>query len=447
MPGVVAHVPNAGPKFVPISTDILTRCATEVVAHFRRALCLAIGLEEDDDFRLLYAERDLCEGDGNSEDAFKKQLESGKPCVVRVLYRLLGGKGGFGALLKKQANRGKKTNNFDAMRDLTGRRLRHSYAVDRIKEWMEKKNKEDELVNMIVGEGPEMPKPAPANESLDPEFVLKLKRSAAALPAVVNEGMRARDAEEAEGQELAKRARTAGASGAAGSSSSSSGGVQSCYNALEALGELSSPSPDADASPDGESEHDEKEASDSVQVKQSSAAAASAPAPITSASSAATNASKSEPSAAAAATAAAGAKDPNSSAAAAAEATAPSSNASILAEAIAESFCAAAETEDQEESSAQRASSRGPRSRGNSTTAAMPDSDGATEVKCIGPGDLKNFASATQLAAKVSAEALKQSLQKLGLKCGGTPEDRAKRLFLLKSTPLEDIPKKEFAKS
>jgi len=68
------------------------------------------------------------------------KLESGKPCMIRVLFRLLGGKGGFGALLRKQTNsRGKKTKNFDACRDLTGRRLRHSTAVDRIKEWMAKK--------------------------------------------------------------------------------------------------------------------------------------------------------------------------------------------------------------------------------------------------------------------------------------------------------------------
>merc|ERR1712060_467669 len=67
----------------------------------------------------------------------------------------------------------------------------------------------------------------------------------------------------------------------------------------------------------------------------------------------------------------------------------------------------------------------------------------------IGPllsaDDVKKYKSADELLAKVSAEALKQSLQQLGLKCGGKPEDRAKRLFLLKGKPLSELPKKEFA--
>ena len=44
---------------------------------------------------------------------------------------------------------GKKTTNFDAMRDLNGRRIRHVKAVERIKEWLEKKKKEDELVTFL----------------------------------------------------------------------------------------------------------------------------------------------------------------------------------------------------------------------------------------------------------------------------------------------------------
>eukprot|EP00966_Prymnesium_polylepis_P265922 6142701-Prymnesium_polylepis.1 len=44
---------------------------------------------------------------------------------IRVLLRLLGGKGGFGAMLRTAGARGVKTTNFDACRDLNGRRLRH----------------------------------------------------------------------------------------------------------------------------------------------------------------------------------------------------------------------------------------------------------------------------------------------------------------------------------
>lgn len=41
---------------------------------------------------------------------------------------------------------------------------------------------------------------------------------------------------------------------------------------------------------------------------------------------------------------------------------------------------------------------------------------------------------------------LKEALQALGLKCGGTPAERAKRLFVTKTTPLHQLAPKYFAK-
>ena len=43
-------------------------------------------------------------------------------------------------------------------------------------------------------------------------------------------------------------------------------------------------------------------------------------------------------------------------------------------------------------------------------------------------------------------ERLKSELQSHGLKCGGTLQERAARLFLLKTVPLEMLPKKLLAK-
>ncbi|XP_019186068.1 PREDICTED: protein SDE2 homolog isoform X1 [Ipomoea nil] len=59
------------------------------------------------------------------------------PVVVNVLLRLRGGKGGFGSLLRGAATKAgqKKTNNFDACRDMSGRRLRHVNAEKRLEEW------------------------------------------------------------------------------------------------------------------------------------------------------------------------------------------------------------------------------------------------------------------------------------------------------------------------
>lgn len=140
---------------------------------------------QEDYFRLLYNGRDL--DDESSVVAFLQAFKSGRPCIVRVVYRLLGGKGGFGALLRSQKG-GKKTTNFDAMRDLNGRRLRHSKAVERIKTWLEKKKKE-ELAKQLEA-GPDLPKPTPATEMLSDEFIRKLKRAEASRPSVVNEGFK-----------------------------------------------------------------------------------------------------------------------------------------------------------------------------------------------------------------------------------------------------------------
>ncbi|KAB1219612.1 hypothetical protein CJ030_MR3G011128 [Morella rubra] len=57
--------------------------------------------------------------------------------TVHLLLRLVGGKGGFGSLLRGAATKAgqKKTNNFDACRDMSGRRLRHVNAEKKLEEW------------------------------------------------------------------------------------------------------------------------------------------------------------------------------------------------------------------------------------------------------------------------------------------------------------------------
>uniref|UniRef100_A0ACD5VIB3 Uncharacterized protein n=1 Tax=Avena sativa TaxID=4498 RepID=A0ACD5VIB3_AVESA len=61
------------------------------------------------------------------------------------------------------------------------------------------------------------------------------------------------------------------------------------------------------------------------------------------------------------------------------------------------------------------------------------------------PVDLTTFSSAAELEA-LGMEKLKLELQTRGLKCGGTLQERAARLFLLKTTPLDKLPKKLLAK-
>ena len=60
--------------------------------------------------------------------------------------------------------------------------------------------------------------------------------------------------------------------------------------------------------------------------------------------------------------------------------------------------------------------------------------------------DLAPYKSPEEVAKAVDGDKLKAELSRLGLKCGGTVLDRAKRLFLTKDTPLDQLPKKVFAK-
>ena len=52
----------------------------------------------------------------------------------------------------------------------------------------------------------------------------------------------------------------------------------------------------------------------------------------------------------------------------------------------------------------------------------------------------------TQQMQSAGADALKDALAKLGLKCGGTLRQRAERLILTKTTPLDKLDRKLFAK-
>lgn len=69
--------------------------------------------------------------------------------------------------------------------------------------------------------------------------------------------------------------------------------------------------------------------------------------------------------------------------------------------------------------------------------------DGTSEATGI---DLAQYDSVEALEQAVGGDELKTELSRLGLKCGGTVTDRAKRLFLTKDTPLDQLPKKLFAK-
>ncbi|KAK9830133.1 hypothetical protein WJX72_009938 [[Myrmecia] bisecta] len=78
--------------------------------------------------RLLYGSRQLADGQPLSD--FNLEADA----TVHLVLRLRGGKGGFGALLRA-GGKAALTDNFDACRDLSGRRLRHANAEQKLAEW------------------------------------------------------------------------------------------------------------------------------------------------------------------------------------------------------------------------------------------------------------------------------------------------------------------------
>ena len=72
--------------------------------------------------------------------------------VIDVNLSLKGGKGGFGSLLRGQAISKRKITNFDASRDLQGRRIRDVKNRQKIEEWAKKKRDEEKVIKKEVDE-------------------------------------------------------------------------------------------------------------------------------------------------------------------------------------------------------------------------------------------------------------------------------------------------------
>lgn len=72
-----------------------------------------------------------------------KTYGDGEDVWVSVTARLVGGKGGFGTQLRTSARRGAQTTNFDACRDLQGRRLRAVNGEKKIAQWEAEKDERE----------------------------------------------------------------------------------------------------------------------------------------------------------------------------------------------------------------------------------------------------------------------------------------------------------------
>ncbi|KAJ3077255.1 hypothetical protein HK102_005273 [Quaeritorhiza haematococci] len=87
------------------------------------------------------------------------EIDGSFPPVFNMLVRLRGGKGGFGSMLRAQGGKmaSQKTTNFEACRDLSGRRLKTVNDAKKLADYLEKEperqRKKADLVRKKIEEG------------------------------------------------------------------------------------------------------------------------------------------------------------------------------------------------------------------------------------------------------------------------------------------------------
>eukprot|EP01018_Ginkgo_biloba_P038517 Gb_36869 [translate_table: standard] len=99
-------------------------------ADLKERLCSLVGIPSQFQ-RLVSGTREI------TDDGLLHAAHDGLFPQINLVLRLRAGKGGFGSLLRGAATKAgqKKTSNFDACRDMSGRRLRHVNAEKKLEEW------------------------------------------------------------------------------------------------------------------------------------------------------------------------------------------------------------------------------------------------------------------------------------------------------------------------
>ncbi|KAE8679555.1 Autophagy 6 isoform 1 [Hibiscus syriacus] len=114
--------------------------------------------------------------------------------TLNFSLRLLGGKGGFGSLLRGAATKAgqKKTSNFEACRDMSGRRLRHVNAEKRLEEWKaeEEQRKLEKMAEDFIKKKAKTGKKGVGDGEAE-KYVAKYREESARCVAVVEESVRA----------------------------------------------------------------------------------------------------------------------------------------------------------------------------------------------------------------------------------------------------------------
>ncbi|XP_052171353.1 uncharacterized protein LOC127787376 [Diospyros lotus] len=400
--------------------------------------------------------------------------------VVHLLLRLPGGKGGFGSLLRGAATKAgqKKTNNFDACRDMSGRRLRHVNAEKRLEEWRAEAEERqlEKIAEEFIKKNAKKASKAGGNGDAE-KYVEKYRKEAARCMEEVEKSVR-----EAIGNSVKRKATSHGPSGLDSKRTKIWMGKRNLADS-----DSDSDDMDEDDSDDDEEEETEKSVvldsgnnSDSKEAEGSSGSVANGKLDGEDSTGNSSETSDEKDSAIIANSLPSESCDGGFVSGHNIDAGEPASE--ILEESrlqdrgLSISMEAVFETED---SKAEKQESSGTEPGNVKETIIHSSISGSVEGEAFGCGttdaekkldsnaqsivheenvvgssdasdivrplNFDDFNSAAELEA-LGLERLKSELQSRGLKCGGTLQERAARLFLLKTTPLERLPKKLLAK-
>ncbi|XP_076464189.1 splicing regulator SDE2-like [Babylonia areolata] len=354
-------------------------------------------------------------------------------CIYHILPRVLGGKGGFGSMLRAIGAQIEKTTSREACRDLSGRRIRDVNNEKKLKDWVSKQgDREREMEERRERRRAKRAKylqDTPAkmdNPEYDAQYKEIMKKSEAAIQeglARLKEGgavSRKRKAGTTAGSGLDKYDRWNMMGGLNPEDLDSDSGSDSGEGCSADPG----PGPGPSAVPDDMVSSSSSPSSSSQGPSSPKASATVTSSTVTSGTGASSHTAEGEP---------------------------PHKQARVEGGEGSEEAAACSSREKGEEASSTEREGGAGVMKNDDSQSQVSSSDGAPAaaaadpVESTEPIDLDHYSSCQDLQA-LGMERLKADLMRRGLKCGGSLEERAQRLFSVKGLATEDIPAKLLAK-
>ncbi|XP_021748831.1 protein SDE2 homolog [Chenopodium quinoa] len=384
--------------------------------------------------------------------------------TIYLNFSLLGGKGGFGSLLRGAATKAgqKKTNNFDACRDMSGRRLRHVNAEKRLEEWKAEEEERklekmaDDYLKKMVKKGKGGKKEQGAEKYVE-KYREDSKRCVEEVARSVKESMGELMSAGNKKRKLLEKLKDADAKKA------------KIWMGKRKVGESDSDYSDDDAkSDDGDAENEKSVVTENGNQSDSSKDASSASVSALPSDGdnhnggSSESGSEEEKDMIAEGTTEFAAKPSGCNEQMNGSGTEETSSGEKMSASEEVVSTSAKTVVEQDPVEPQLGSTTVTDQLPGTSTLIEPDGlelNVASECKGVSsdegnsgglnaveaPLNLDDFNSAAEMEV-LGLERLKSELLTRGLKCGGTLQERAARLFLLKTTPLEKIPKKLLAK-